>query len=471
MPTWLVHTLSSLSPRYLASSKPNSSFKPQSSTNDTSEGSPLLSLHASLDHATRNGPGKYSLTTAKTHPIVQHPEEEDANSMFAFVAPPVSPLTKSRTQLIDSLVYAISTPPGNNKPYFNNAIAKEPHDAQPQSVPSDGSKSSLFNTSIPPIVLHNQTNAVGHPHSLHSYFTASPPVSPCAMLSDPIASSGTASNDPIKGPTTLTNDSSPSDPFGITWASLQRSKPAKSLSMSTSKQRRFFFSNFQSSKFNAQSTVSSLRNKLAAVDTLVPSSPFARNSELTDYVWAPSFPDAKLPNHRYAPPPQKSQLRSNFLGAEDPLVTAAAIEETTAAADQTSSPVKFQSADAPIHVRFQTPTISPSLSRSARGHIKYSKDSSSFEHSSSGIYDESLASIDEMCFFYDEPVVENSVTVLGQGIMEEVRTPAWLSLFYLYASICSLSPLTPLTERTSRKNQIQVCNTRGACSTCRSTAN
>lgn len=79
------------------------------------------------------------------------------------------------------------------------------------------------------------------------------------------------------------------------------------------------------------------------VSNLLPQNPTLVTSPPHEYVWVPSFPQAKVPNHRNAPPPAKSQLRNSclFLGSSHPVVTSAAIEEavrSAAAATLQSSP-------------------------------------------------------------------------------------------------------------------------------------
>ncbi|KAG8805251.1 hypothetical protein FRC19_008005 [Serendipita sp. 401] len=120
------------------------------------------------------------------------------------------------------------------------------------------------------------------------------------------------------------------DIFGATWAALQHAKGPNDTMRKG--RRRFFFQNPVSSRPLLQETATSSSLLLSLTDQQ------RREEQQMEGVpcpiWVPSFPDARVPNHRTAPAPLRSQLRNShlFLGSDEPMVTPAAIEEAVAAA-------------------------------------------------------------------------------------------------------------------------------------------
>ena len=373
MPTWLVQTLSGVSPRYsLAPSHSTSPLASHVDLESPNERSQVLSSHTPTT-SMECMDAKFPETLFHTgKPLLdEQPPKKDVNAVFAFLPPPVSPQLNSDPSPLCTKPaqrdYATSTPPwyANSIHFLTTANAKHPKVLAPSPR---NSETSLFNTSISPIALHDLPDVADFPGSLSSHFAVSPPGSADTLQSDPGSGDMGArcwdtterivANEHPQGFAALSIDKSTADPFGVTWASLKRSKPQK-----PSAQRRFFFSNSQYTKLNDQSTLSPScsHGEKATLSSNV-------SSGLLECDWAPSFPNAKYPNHRHAPPPLKSQLRSSFLGAETPLVTLAAIEEATTAANNKllphQTPDALKDTDRSIHVRFHTPSLSSSLAYS-----------------------------------------------------------------------------------------------------------
>jgi hypothetical protein len=219
-------------------------------------------------------------------------------------------------------------------------------------------ESSLFTTAIAPIVIPD------HPASQSPFTTHSE--SHCSITPAGLSSSPDATLHAFLDKTSLEMDqnSAPIDPFGATWMALKKETNTNS-GLPKPAQRRFFF---QQSHFKSNQRLTDYND--------APSS---------NWKWVPSFPTAKIPNHRNAPAPPKSQLRNCFLGSYDPLVTSAAIEEASKCAEEAlphglvvfaedSNRPEFPSdfdtcalgqEDVSNHVRFCIPVPSSSYSWSA----------------------------------------------------------------------------------------------------------
>lgn len=376
IPDWLVETLSNPSPQTLLVPTHSTTPLPPQVNYDASSGeSPLFSFPVSTP-SPANTFGKPQqnahLSNAELDSKLQY-LEKDEDIVFAFAPPTDTPYSGS---LISSMQrsqrrYITSTPPGIIGLVHNSKSVSETKadDVVIQAPTMENLELSLVTSSIPSIAPLN--DFADKPLSVSSSFTTSSP----ATLFVPIEGDyGFKKLDPGGGldiskaeqePTMPTHFLTPKDPFGATWASLQSSKPT--ISATTKKpysQRRFFFSKPDSSTFTAQPTLNPLLDQLTtnAISSLNLST--SETSRVPKHAWMPSFPSAKVPNHRNALLPQRSQLRNGFLGAENPLITASAIEEATSAANDhsTSRPYcqTLQDIDASVHVRFRTPSPSPS---------------------------------------------------------------------------------------------------------------
>lgn len=315
---------------------------------------------------------------------------QDEENIFAF-APPLSPpsplFVSPNTTVIEDLLtepsvdsngrdYATSTPPfafsQSSVAMKTGASVHSSYDEKSRlsDTSTTPTHSSLFCTSIAPIVMpersppRSSSLAPSSPlldttlHSLLGNNTLSK-----SLLTD---ESSTLINGTASSPTVA-------DPFGATWIALKKEhNTLRNSGPSKSTQRRFFFQQPSYSRPD--------NNDI--------------NASTSACNWTPSFPDAKTPNHRNAPPPQKSQLRNNFLGSVDPLVTAAAIEEASRSAQAAAVaisdepfllsnilcvgpppahrplgdisddhlPCEPEQADISYHVRFRTPGTSFSYS-------------------------------------------------------------------------------------------------------------
>lgn len=321
MPLWLGNTLAQL-----ARKDPNKQRRHYNShhatrsrrshflarTQGTSNYSRIGNSHSSPNHQQlqilSKGTGraaKFNYDSSKTQPAII---EQDEESVFAY-APPSINVDSEQVQAYADPVrreYATSTPPF--------AFSRSP---PMEMTHSSLTESSLFTTAIAPIVIPDhpasQSPFTTHSESPHSTTLAGSSSSPDAALH--------AFLDNTSLFTSLETDenSVPIDPFGATWIALKRetSTLATNSSLPKPAQRRFFF---QQSHFKS--------DQLSTDSNDAPSS---------SWKWVPSFPTAKTPNHRNAPAPSRSQLRSCFLGSHDPLVTSAAIEEASKCAEEALS--------------------------------------------------------------------------------------------------------------------------------------
>jgi len=441
MPEWLVQTLSTLPSRHpLAIAPAVTSPTCNNDLADTSEGSPLSLFHAStssLEYSngkavyshSRSHQEKYPLATAESSTAPWPPRKEE-DPPFAFAPPPVSPHHDSQIAVpraeLDNHDFATSTPPWCAKPYGSAHFRQVTQAEGPDNCSSEQTASSLFDTSIAPIPQSEQAHATSRPNTPYSYFTGSPPDTAFTLASNNAAESqpnilshsnaeDAASDGQPRYATFLAPPSSV-DLFGATWAALRSSDSEIALPViQPLSQRRLFFTNVHLNKHDKQ-PASYLSHNSTPFDSVSPLHLLSESSTTTPHVsqqmWFPSFPEAKLPNHRHALPPPKSQLRNNFLGAENPLVTSAAIDAATAAANQNPACHEISDAlkacDASIHVRFRSPSLS-SFERGGSGILDHFEDTqlSQFDHSLDHAGD-GVALADEMCFFYDElPLTEH----------------------------------------------------------------
>lgn len=228
-------------------------------------------------------------------------------------------------------------------------------------------ESTLFTTNIPaitPIAFHSDNT----PPTDHTFNSSAPNL---AISLSPLVSPTfpTLGN---KSPALITNQKpafsvsdhkasstiTTSDPFGTTWAALQQSKKAAEPRLNHLKtsgpHRHMLF---------MHATKSKPKTPRPAMTSPIP----ATNSHTK---WVPSFPEARVPNHRNAPIP--APIRSNFLGSSNPLITADAIAEAAHDAEMTLKSMKplerntmngtetNEGEENSIHVRFCTPACTNS---------------------------------------------------------------------------------------------------------------
>jgi hypothetical protein len=344
---------------------------------------------------------------------------------FAFAPPPISPGKGSQTAApragINSHDFATSTPPRQVKPDSSIHYQEVDKVQVSQNCASGCIESSLFDTSISPIIFSGGEGALNRPNTPYSYFTASPPDTASTLgltisaERHPIVPSRNIAKDAANEDQTqqIASFTPPAvDPFGATWAVLQSSKSENALPIVRPfDRRRFFFASSYLNKLNTPPAY--LLNNPKPFNSASSPQSFSDSStsHIFQHTWSPSFPEAKLPNHRHARPLPKSQLRNNFLGAENPLITEAAIEAATSAANQNTACLgasdALYAANTSTRVRFRTPTRSPPLSFSDSGgsglpecfeeaqpsQLNYPSDCAGDEHTLT----------DEMCFCEEPP--------------------------------------------------------------------
>ena len=455
MPAWLFRTLSTLPPRHplaVASSSLNNSLI------ETSEESPLLSFHEStspLENSNRKTARSRNMLSPQTNSIVApvsstkaEQPRHDEDTPFAFAPPPISLNQNQEPQdsalLTEHTGYGpvTSTPPWRTKDHGALTPPRAKVVNSSDELASDCAGSSLFNTSISPILLSRQSNTANRPNSRTSYLTVSPPNTAFTLASGPAVQKQptlplqSRKDDALSEDQILGNDdiiSSSADPFGATWSALLSSKTRNDfLATRPFTQRRFFFANSYPTEQNAQ-LAPYLATSPQPHSSLQPSTIFP--SRMPQYAWSPSFPEAKVPNHRHALPPAKSQLRNNFLGAKRPLITPAAIEAATASADQNPACQEISNAliaaDASFHVRFRSPTSSPSAVFSETGDPSLLESFTQVQIPQLApffnIPDDRNALSDEMCFFYDEPLLPED-TLLTRDTGDQVRITMQLQI-------------------------------------------
>ncbi|KAG8866358.1 hypothetical protein FRC20_008752 [Serendipita sp. 405] len=351
LPSWLAQTFSLLPPRHpLCQLQSEIEHSPTRRSAMSRRESPEIE-HKSIGNPRhlrdlfRQSPFQASEETAITcgHDQDRWPTTNEVNRMdtneedaiFAFAVPPSLPLppqinlerisdpAEQSQQPKSSQMYTVitSTPPL----HIRNPISALRATGRGGSLGVEyESDSTLFTTQIAPI-----SNSYGpgfvEPRSLFGGEFDFSSLQSSAALADKSClrmreEGGILAREKIGG----------EDIFGATWAALQRAKGPNDTMRKG--QRRFFFQNPVSSRPLLQETATSSSLLLSFIGR-------QRREEqpMEDVpcpIWVPSFPDARVPNHRTASAPLRSQLRNShlFLGSDEPMVTPAAIEEAVAAA-------------------------------------------------------------------------------------------------------------------------------------------
>lgn len=302
MPPWLLHTLNTVSHKI--------SFP--LALRDLPKHSALALNHGSQGSLQPRGLVRTSRRKSLEPQRIEPSTALEDDAIFAFMPPPLDPLGSA---LINKPgPFATSTPPNSN--------------VQPRqlSQPDEEFDSSLFTTRIPRIDAYPPVSSVG------SSVISPPSTAPFVFSEVPLCDSPEHNGGEIFD-AALRKTNGSADVFGAVWAALRPARPSPE---TKSRFPKYY------SRLNPV-----FRPGLQAEQMAWPTS----RQEYQNLDWKPSFPDARVPNHRVATVPLKSQLRSGFLGAPDPLVTNTAIEDAVAAANR--------DANTSNHVRFCVPS-SPS---------------------------------------------------------------------------------------------------------------